>query len=152
LLYASHFDKGRLTWPRSGRKANAIVRNPQTERWLMPSGSYVILRRLTSKEEKRRVVAYLLAEGDLPRARAGAMVGIENHLNVIHQDRRGLPLPVARGLVAYLNSQTVDDYFRTFSGHTQVNAADLRRLRYPSLAELVELGSASGAACYLIRP
>jgi adenine-specific DNA-methyltransferase len=63
-------------------------------------------------------------------------VGFENHLNVIHRNRQGLPVAVARGLVAYLNSQAVDDYFRTFSGHTQVNATDLRRLRYPSLEQL----------------
>jgi adenine-specific DNA-methyltransferase len=38
--------------------------------------------------------------------------------------------------VAYLNSQEVDDYFRVFSGHTQVNATDLRRLRYPTIEQL----------------
>jgi hypothetical protein len=43
------------------------------------------------------------------------------------------------GLARYLNSQTVDTYFRTFSGHTQVNATDLRNLFYPSLAQLEAL-------------
>lgn len=102
----------------------------------MPKGCYVILRRFSSKEEKRRVVAYLLDADSLP----GDAVGFENHLNVIHEDRHGMPPDVARGLVAYLNSQEVDDYFRVFSGHTQVNATDLRRLKYPSRAELKKLG------------
>jgi adenine-specific DNA-methyltransferase len=136
LLYASHFTNGRVAWPGAGRKPNAIVKNAATERWLMQTGCYVILRRFTSKEEKRRVVAYLLNESELPTG----LVGFENHLNVIHKDRRGLPPTLAHGLVAYLNSQQVDDYFRTFSGHTQVNATDLRRLRYPSIAELEDLG------------
>ncbi len=136
LLYASHFASGQIEWPKEGRKPNAIVRNAETEKWLMPRGCYVILRRLSAKEEKRRVVAYLLDEGSLPEAR----VGFENHLNVIHRNRQGLPAAVARGLVAYLNSQAVDDYFRTFSGHTQVNATDLRRLRYPSLEQLEQAG------------
>ncbi len=136
LLYASHFVNGRIDWPRQGRKPNAIVRNEQTERWLMPTGCYVVLRRFSSKEEKRRVVAYLLDEGAL----SDEMVGFENHLNIIHKDRHGLPTAIARGLAAYLNSQEVDDYFRTFSGHTQVNATDLRRLRYPSLAKLEKMG------------
>jgi adenine-specific DNA-methyltransferase len=70
----------------------------------------------------------------------GKVVGFENHLNVIHCDRAGLPPLVAQGLVEYLNSQEVDDYFRTFSGHTQVNATDLRRLRFPSIKELERLG------------
>lgn len=141
LLYASHFSGGRFQWPREGRKPNAIVPNSETEKWLMPKGCYVVLRRFSSKEEKRRVVAYLLAEEVL----TSDAVGFENHLNVIHEDRHGLPLTLARGLVAYLNSQEVDDYFRIFSGHTQVNATDLRRLRYPGTEELEQLGRAAVA-------
>jgi adenine-specific DNA-methyltransferase len=141
LLYASHFKGGRFEWPREGRKPNAIARNAETERWLMPRGCYVVLRRFSSKEEKRRVVAYLLDESDTP----GDWIGFENHLNVIHRGRRGLPAELARGLVEYLNSQSVDDYFRTFSGHTQVNATDLRRLRYPTLEELEEMGRSAVA-------
>lgn len=135
LLYSTHFN-GHFEWPRPSRKPNAIMVNEDTQGWLMPGGCYVVLRRFTSKEEKRRVVAYLLDEDSLP----GNLVGFENHLNVIHQDRHGLEPTVARGIAAYLNSQAVDDYFRTFSGHTQVNATDLRRLRYPTIAELRKLG------------
>ncbi len=141
LLYASHFAGGHFEWPREGRKPNAIYRNAITRKWLMPKGCYVVLRRFSSKEEKRRVVAYLFDGRDLP----GEDVGFENHLNVIHQARRGLTPAIARGLVAYLNSQAVDDYFRVFSGHTQVNATDLRRMRYPSIQELEKLGSAGRA-------
>jgi adenine-specific DNA-methyltransferase len=53
-----------------------------------------------------------------------------------------LPLQLALGLSAYLNSTLVDDYVRSFSGHTQINAADLRQLRYPSMEALVRLGDA----------
>ena len=136
LLYASHFQGGTFQWPKEGRKPNSISRNSETEKWLMPNGCYVVLRRFSSKEEKRRVVAYLFDGSGLP----GDRVGFENHLNVIHQNHRGLPLELARGLVAYLNSQPVDDYFRVFSGHTQVNATDLRRLKFPSLEALREMG------------
>ena len=34
----------------------------------------------------------------------------------------------------------VDSFFRHFSGHTQVNAADLRRIRYPDIEVLTALG------------
>jgi hypothetical protein len=43
-------------------------------------------------------------------------------------------------LAVFLNSTSVDDYFRRFSGHTQVNATDLRLLRYPGRGNLEELG------------
>jgi adenine-specific DNA-methyltransferase len=40
----------------------------------------------------------------------------------------------------YLNSEAVDNSFRLFSGHTQVNAFDLRRLQYPDNNTLIKLG------------
>ena len=43
-----------------------------------------------------------------------------------------------------LNSTLVDDYFRQFSGHTQVNATDLRIMRYPTRAQLLALGRRIG--------
>jgi len=136
LLYATHFNGG-FAWPREGRKPNAIDANSQTQSWLMPNGCYVVTRRFTSKEEKRRIVAHMLPADALSANR----IGFENHLNVFHRDKRGLPERLAIGLCAYLNSQEVDDYFRTFSGHTQVNATDLRRLKYPSIAQLEALAN-----------
>ncbi len=66
------------------------------------------------------------------------MVGFENHLNYYHREGGGLPISLARGLVAYLNSSFADTYFRQFNGHTQVNATDLRSLRYPRIEQLEE--------------
>ncbi len=34
----------------------------------------------------------------------------------------------------------VDEEFRRFNGHTQVNATDLRRMKYPSRKALAGLG------------
>jgi adenine-specific DNA-methyltransferase len=59
---------------------------------------------------------------------------------VFHRDGAGLSRKLARGLAAFLNSELVDTYFRQFNGHTQVNATDLRNLRYPSPRALEELG------------
>ena len=43
-------------------------------------------------------------------------------------------------LALFLNSTIVDDNFRLFSGHTQVNVTDLRRMRYPSRDQLIRFG------------
>jgi adenine-specific DNA-methyltransferase len=40
----------------------------------------------------------------------------------------------------YLNSTLADEYFRQFSGHTQVNAQDLRSMNYPPKAILRKWG------------
>jgi adenine-specific DNA-methyltransferase len=46
--------------------------------------------------------------------------------------------------VAFLNSTIVDVYFRQFNGHTQVNAQDLRALRYPERSALIAIGRRLG--------
>lgn len=139
LLYPIHFKGGSIQWPCvSGRKPNAIVRNAETEKSMYPGGFYCVVRRFSSKEERRRIVASVVEPDRLGGA---AVVGFENHLNVFHENRKGLPETVARGLAVYLNSTPVDEIFRRFSGHTQVNATDLRRMKFPHRGTLSELGA-----------
>lgn len=137
LIYPAHFQEGYVVWPKTnGKKPNALNDNPETRKWLMPQGCYTLTRRFSSKEERRRIFA---AVYDPANVSAG-WIGFENHLNVFHQQGKGLPPLLARGLALYLNSTIVDQYFRLFNGHTQVNASDLRSLPYPSRAELIALG------------
>ena len=136
LLYPTHFASGALEWPRQSKKPNAIMNNAETKKWLYPNGSYTVVRRFSSKEERRRIVAHVVD----PSAFKATAIAFENHLNVFHSGKKGIGRDVAHGLSVFLNSTAVDDYFRRFSGHTQVNATDLRLLRYPELKELEELG------------
>jgi tRNA1(Val) A37 N6-methylase TrmN6 len=136
LLYPTHFANGQLEWPRQSKKPNALIDNPETRKWLYPRGFYTVVRRFSSKEERRRIVAHVVD----PEAFQGDAIAFENHLNVYHSGKRGIDGDVARGLAVFLNSTSVDDYFRRFSGHTQVNATDLRLLRYPGRGNLEELG------------
>ena len=73
-------------------------------------------------------------------------VGFENHLNYFHEKRQGLPPTLARGIAAFLNSTAADEFFRQFSGHTQVNATDLRNMHYPTRRQLEALGGTIGDA------
>jgi adenine-specific DNA-methyltransferase len=108
----------------------------QTRDLLVPSEVYVLVKRFSSKEEKRRIVACIYD----PRQTSVEWVAFENHLNYFHNRGHGLPMPLARGLTAFLNSTVIDSYFRQFSGHTQVNATDLRKLNYPPKSVLERLG------------
>ena len=138
LIYPSHLQQTGAVWPIADlKKPNAIMCNAATEKWLYPNGFYCVVRRFSSKEEKRRVVASVI---DPATFGAYEVLGYENHLNLYHEDKHGLPAELARGLMVFLNSTAVDDYFRSFSGHTQVNATDLRLLKYPSRDALIELG------------
>lgn len=137
LLYPCHFNGGIVHWPKlEARKPNAILDNDETRPWLVPSGVYLLTKRFTSKEERRRLVACLY-DPDLVKAE---WVGFENHLNYFHASGHGLERTLACGLFAFLNSTVVDQYFRRFSGHTQVNATDLRTLTYPDRETLEAMG------------
>ena len=141
LIYPCHFNDGYVKWPKiPSRKPNAIFDTETTEELLVPSAVYVLAKRFTAKEERRRIVACVY---DPVRIHA-ARVGIENHLNYFHAHGAGLPIDLARGLAAFLNSTVLDVYFRQFNGHTQVNATDLRNLRYPSRSQLGSLGRQFG--------
>lgn len=144
LLYPAHVSSRELCWPIEGsKKPNAICRNAETERWLFPIGVYAVVRRFSSKEERRRVIASMVIPDALPGASA---IGFENHLNVFHRAKAGLDLEVAWGLFVYLNCTAVDEHFRRFNGHTQVNATDLRALPYPNLEALSKLGRWAASA------
>jgi hypothetical protein len=138
LLYPGHFSSGNTVWPIDGmKKPNAIAYNSDTEKWLYPNGYYCVVRRFSSKEEKRRIVASVVEPrvfGDVPG------LGFENHLNLFHENKHGLPEALTRGLAAFLNTTAVDEHFRRFNGHTQVNATDLKLMKYPSREALTRLG------------
>ncbi len=140
LIYPGNLRDGRVRWPLPIRKPQALVACPDTQKLLLPNERYVIVKRFSAKEERRRVVAVVYDPEDV---NADA-VGFENHLNVFHCRGRGLQSPIAAGLCLWLNSTAVDQFFRTFSGHTQVNATDLRSMRYPSTDQLTSLGVALG--------
>jgi adenine-specific DNA-methyltransferase len=137
LIYPCHFNDGTVLWPKKGsRKPNAIMIHDRTRDLLVPSDVYVLVKRFSSKEERRRIVACIYD----PTQIQAKWVAFENHLNYFHIGGHGLPMSLARGLAAFLNSTVIDSYFRRFSGHTQVNATDLRKLNYPPRAALESLG------------
>lgn len=139
LLYPHHFTDGQFKYPKEHKKPNAIIASSETKKWLLPNnGSYVIVKRFSTKEERRRVVAYVINPNDIKKD----WIGFENHWNVFHIKKNGFSKDLAMGLACFLNSTSLDNYFRAFSGHTQVNATDLKNLRYPSMEALLKLGEA----------
>lgn len=148
LIYPLHMRDGRVSWPVPGaKKNNAIMLNGDTEKMMFPRGYYVVVKRLSSKEEKRRVVAAVFD----PSMTDFERIGFENHVNVFHEGGEGLPEDVAQGLCLWLNSTLLDRLIRRFSGHTQVNATDLRNLRYPSRMQLSEMGKAWDGSVWLAQ-
>ncbi|HII3840006.1 TPA: Eco57I restriction-modification methylase domain-containing protein [Pasteurella multocida] len=139
LIYPHHFANGQFEYPKEHKKPNAILVSPESQKWLMPNdGYYVIVKRFSAKEDKRRVVAYVINPDEI--GKENQWLGFENHWNVFHIKKHGFDKITAMGLACFLNSTILDAHFRVFSGHTQVNATDLKNIHYPSIEILHELG------------
>ncbi len=136
LLYSCNL-RGTVEWPKNTKKPNAIEISEASQKLLwLNSGYYLLVKRFSSKEEKKRIVATFY-DSYLPEK----FIGFENKVNVFHYKKKGIETDnLVKGLYIYLNSSLLDEYYRNFSGHTQVNATDLRSLRYPSKESLVNLG------------
>jgi adenine-specific DNA-methyltransferase len=104
---------------------------------LLPVKNYVLLKRFSAKEEKRRLTAGCFFPSQFPYPR----VGIENHLNYICHSKRDLSENEIYGIAALFNSSLFDRYFRTISGNTQVNATEIRAMYFPNLKTLSKIGS-----------
>ena len=136
LIYPGNLRDGGVLWPREIRKPQWFHPADDKDRgMLLPEGWYTVVKRFSAKEERRRIVAAVWSPLDNP-----GEVAFENHLNVFHIGSHGMDADLARGIAVWLNSSVIDKFFRTFSGHTQVNATDLRTLRFPTADTLGDLG------------
>ena len=81
------------------KKPNAIANVSETFDLTNPNGNYVLVKRFSAKEEKRRIKAFVCYQSQLDADR----IAFENHLNVFHLNGEGMPIDLAKGLSAYLN-------------------------------------------------
>ena len=137
LLWMHHVRPMRTTWPLPvADKPQWIEAAPGSMKLLVPDATYVLVRRFSAKEEKRRLVAAPLIQGALDED----LVGLENHLNYIRGVSRELDEELAYGLSALLNSTFLDRFFRISNGNTQVNATELRAMPLPAERDIRSIG------------
>ncbi|MFE6971421.1 Eco57I restriction-modification methylase domain-containing protein [Isoptericola sp. NPDC057653] len=136
MVYQANVRHGRITHPlsRAPKPQWFVVEVDRARKLTNVPGNYVVIKRFSAKEERRRVVAGVW---DRP-----GVVAFDNKTNYLHENGSPLEPLLAQGLAVWLNSTPLDEVFRTFSGHTQVNAGDLGVLPFPSRDDLVELGAA----------
>ena len=139
LMWMQHVRPMRTAWPApAAEKPQWIKVAPESKKLLVPDATYVLLRRFSAKEEKRRLVAAPLVRGALDKD----LIGLENHLNYIRGVSRELDEELAYGLSALLNSTFLDRYFRISNGNTQVSATELRAMPLPPEQEIRSIGVA----------
>jgi adenine-specific DNA-methyltransferase len=137
LLHPHNVKPFATPWPLAkNSKHKAFKCCEDSLRLLVPTRNYVLIKRFSSKEEKRRLTASCLLKDDLPFP----CVAIENHVNYVYHANRELTEEEVFGIAAMFNSSLIDRYFRTISGNTQVNATEIRAMNFPELKTLARIG------------
>lgn len=138
LLWMHNITNGKVQWPKSkGNKELAIKNIPETRKLLLDAGNYLVLKRFTTKEQKRRFETGIISKEDF----AGyGYFALDNMVNYIHHPSQSLTKAQIKGIAKYLRFPSVELYFRALNGHTQVNANEVYALPSPDLKEFEDLG------------
>lgn len=124
------------TWTGDHKKEVSFMLNEGHEKHTMVNGTFVLLKRFSSKDEKRRLVAGVHLES----AHDCQLIGFGNKINYIGLSGGILTIVEAYGLAAIFNSSFMDKYFRCISGNTQVNATEIRIMKFPTREKVKEIG------------
>lgn len=138
LYWLHNVKKMKVYWPlRKKGKYEFIELSNDTKPLLVLNKNYIFLRRFSSKDDNKRLVAapYFF------ELSGSKFIGIENHLNYIYRPNGFLERNEILGLSALLNSDLFDTYFRTFNGNINVSSTELRLLPLPSLEDIKKLGN-----------
>ena len=81
------------------RQADAHFRKRRVKPLLLPTKRYVLLKRFTAKEERRRLVAGIVETKDS----YSSFLGLENHLNYVYRASGEVSRDEAFGLEAMFN-------------------------------------------------
>lgn len=124
------------TWTGEHKKEASLILNDGHEKHTMENDNFVLLKRFSSKDEKRRLTSGV----HLKDIHDCELIGIGNKINYIGVSVGKLTKGEAYGLAAVFNSSFMDKYFRCISGNTQVNATEIRVMKFPTRKQVKEIG------------
>lgn len=130
LFYSHHIQKGRVVWP-LGREGEVIKTDHAA--FLQENSDFLLVKRFTSKEEKRRLQCGIYLK---QRYSQYKYISTQNKVNFVKCDS---PC-VTYGLYVLLNSSLYDAYYRILNGSTQVNSTEINQIPIPSREIIEEMG------------
>lgn len=131
FITTNNFWGTKLRWP-SQKKDQPSYISDSTKKYLYPNNRYVLVKRISSKEETRRLKAYIYEPEQLPGT---DFVCFDTSLLIIAGVDKELTPDEAKHIYAYLLSDEAERYIRATSGTIHINVSDLKRLPFPSRSE-----------------
>ncbi|MEG2156602.1 MAG: Eco57I restriction-modification methylase domain-containing protein [Bacteroidaceae bacterium] len=130
LLYSQHIKDGRVVWP-LGKEGEVIKTTKKS--YLQENSNFLMVKRFTSKEEKRRLQCGIFLK---QRYEQYPYISTQNKINFIQCDS---PC-ITYGLYVLLNSSLYDSYYRILNGSTQVNSTEINQMPIPERPLIEEMG------------
>ena len=138
LLYAGHYNNYYIRFPiPKYNDFQYIINIPETQYLMLDNKNYLLVKRLTAKEESRRLqCAIYLAESYIQYNK----IGIENHINYLCKLVGEITQEELYGMFCLFNSSVLDRYYRILNGNTQVNATEVNAIPLPDLETIRKYG------------
>jgi adenine-specific DNA-methyltransferase len=141
LIWMQNIRDGEVLWPCPVRNKPMAIKNRRgVEKLLIPNNNYVLIKRFSSKEGKRRIYAAVL----LKKYLKSDYIGIENHVNYIYKLNGKLTEDEANGIATLLNSKLYNRFFQMQNGNTQVSASEIYNIPLPSIEKITLVGRLYG--------
>lgn len=131
LIYSQHIKDGRVVWP-LGKEGEVIKTTKKS--YLQENGNFLMVKRFTSKEEKRRLQCGIFLK---QRYKEFTHISTQNKINFIKCDS---PC-ITYGLYVLFNSRLYDNYYRILNGSTQVNSTEINQIPIPERPLIEKMGS-----------
>lgn len=131
LLYPQHIKEGKVVWPQG--KQGEVIKTIK-KAYLQKNSDFLLVKRFTSKEEKRRLQCGIYLK---QRYSQFEYISTQNKVNFIKCDS---PC-ITYGLYVLLNSTLYDCYYRILNGSTQVNSTEINQMPIPEREVIEKMGN-----------
>ncbi len=136
LFGSKHINGGILKFPKS---LEYEYINSSKACLLQENKNYLFIKRITTKEEKRRIQCSIYLSSSLPEYK---YISTNNKINFITTPFNiEMGDELLYGIYVVLNSTIYDTYYRMLNGNTQVNSSEINNVPIPEKDKLIELGS-----------
>lgn len=137
LLWSDNFIDNEIKILDNNDNFRYIINSNRSNGLLIDNRNYLLIKRFTSKEEKRRIQVAIYKKENFDKYE---QIGIENHVNYITKINGNIEDDELYGLFCLFNSTILDKYYRIVNGNTQVNATEANAIPLPNIKIIKKLG------------